>query len=299
MCIMSFFGGRSPRLSTVDDFLPRKKKRNGNGKRNGKGRNGKGSAKEAAMGFESPGFFEGFSKPQNGGIPKADLGQSVGVSIPELGEGFNTRIGNIGTGFTEQVNPFKIGFEDILTGNGRTGEIIRGGAGGVTPALGKRKRGRPKGSGKKQKAIGSARATSKPLEFDTKGAAELRKSGKFSQIKTKSVGGLLAEGARRKAGALRDRLSSDSEFTSTSISLGEGEGRAESVVQEGEGVSFRERAEEGGVTFASPEEGLKNDLEDEDEGLDEDMDDVEDNDIDFEVTDDDEIRRKPKGGFVQ
>ncbi len=224
---MSFFGFGSgtAKLSSVDDFLPKKKarKRNGkNGKRNGRNGNGNGSAKRAARGFESPGFFDGLQQPRNGGgIPKID--SDIGVGIPELGEGFNSRIGNIGTGFTESVNPFKIGFTDILTGNGRSGEIISSGAGGVTSSFGKRKRGRPKGSGKKQRgiaSIGSGLVPKKPVTLTTKGAKKLKaeailltKAGdltgaqaKLSQIKSKSVGGLLKQRAGAGLSGIRESI---------------------------------------------------------------------------------------------
>lgn len=225
---MSFFGfgSGSARLSSA----PKKKarKRNGkngrNGKRNGRnGRNGNGSAKRAARGFESPGFFGGLQNGGGigGGIPKSNI-QDVGVELPALGEGFNSRIGNIGSGFVENVNPFKIGFTDILTGNGRTGEIIGGGSGAVTSSFGKRKRGRPKGSGKKQKlaALGSGIVPRKPATLTTKGAKKLKaeailltKAGdlegaraKLSQIKTKSVGGLLKERAGSGLSGIRDSI---------------------------------------------------------------------------------------------
>jgi len=227
---MSFFGFGSARLSSVDDFAPKKKprKRNGkngrNGKKNGRnGRNGNGSAKRAARGFESPGFFGGLESGKGfGGIPKSEPIQDVGVELPALGEGFNSRIGNIGSGFVENVNPFKIGFTDILTGNGRTGEIIGGGSGSVTSSFGKRKRGRPKGSGKKQKlaGLGSGLVPRKPATLTTKGAKKLKaeallltKAGdiegaraKLSQIKTKSVGGLLKDKAGAGLSGIRESI---------------------------------------------------------------------------------------------
>ena len=275
------------KLFGMDDFLP-KKRRNGNGrngKKNGK-RNGRSSAKESARGFEAPGFFGGLSGRRGNGIPKAD----VGVALPELGEGFNSRFGEVGSGFTERVDTFKIGFSDVLTGNGRTGEIIGGGAGIVTPGIGKRKRGRPKGSGKKQRAIGSGVVKSKPLVIATSGARQALREGRPTQVKT--VGGLLKEGIRE---SVRRKPKT---FESTSVALGAGMGSLIEREPEKEEVSFRPKAEEeNGVSFASPEEGLKNDLEEEEAGLDEDMDDVEENDIDFEV-EGGEIKRKPKGGFV-
>jgi len=191
-----------------NEFSPKPKRRNGNG--NGKRRNGNGngkrrgfanggrSAKESAMGFESPGFFEGLkgngdiSKVGGGGIPKID--NDIGVGVPELGEGFNSRIGNIGQGFTESVDPFKIGFTDILTGNGRTGQIIGAGADLQSSGL-KRGRGRPKGTTKK--ALKARKKAKKGFDFDTsKEVRQLRKAGKTDQIRSTTVGGLLKESVR-------------------------------------------------------------------------------------------------------
>ncbi len=315
---MSFFGFGSARLSSTDDFLPKKKarKRNGkngkNGKRNG---NGNGSAKRAARGFESPGFFGGLEQPRNGGgIPKID--SDIGVGVPELGEGFNSRIGNIGTGFTESVNPFKIGFTDILTGNGRTGEIIGGGSGGVTSSFGKRKRGRPKGSGKKQKiaSIGSGIVPTKPATLTTKGAKKLKaealllsKAGdiegaraKLSQIKTKSVGGLLKERAGAGLGGIKEGIRRRREGIGSAIVFQEEEfggdelsgaqGPVAERIQGGRGTRESELGLEGRVdeeqvgrfrqriaaereVEGSVEEAIADEVEDEEEdpGMDEDV----------------------------
>ena len=105
----------------------RSKKKNGNGK-NGNGNRRKNLAKDSVMGFEAPGIFEGLAIPKRNGIPKTDSEDigGGGLPIPELGQDFNTRFGQIGSGFVEKVDPFKIGFGDVLTGNGRTGEIIQG-----------------------------------------------------------------------------------------------------------------------------------------------------------------------------
>jgi len=328
---MSFFGfgSGSARLSNVDDFAPKKKarKRNGkngrNGKKNGRnGRNGNGSAKRAAEGFESPGFFGGLESGKGfGGIPKSEPIQDVGVELPALGEGFNSRIGNIGSGFTENVNPFKIGFTDILTGNGRTGEIIGGGAGGVTSGFGKRKRGRPKGSGKKQKlaGLGSGIVPRKPATLTTKGAKKLKaeallltKAGdiegaraKLSQIKTKSVGGLLKD----KAGAglsgiresIRDRktkgLGSAISFQAEEFGGDELSGQQGPVAERAGGFRGTKRAEldlEGRIdeeqvgrfrqriAAERESESSIDELVEEENGLDEDLEDVEDSD-DFDT----------------
>jgi len=315
---MSFFGFGSARLSSVDDFAPKKKprKRNGKNGRNGKrnGRNGNGSAKRAARGFESPGFFGGLESGKGfGGIPKSEPIQDVGVELPALGEGFNSRIGNIGSGFTENINPFKVGFGDVLTGNGRTGEIIGGGSGSVTSSFGKRKRGRPKGSGKKQKlaGLGSGIVPRKPATLTTKGAKKLKaeavlltKAGdiegaraKLSQIKTKSVGGLLKE----KAGAglsgiresIRDRktkgLGSAISFQAEEFGGDELSGQQGPVAERDSGFRGTRRAEldlEGRVdeeqvgrfrqriAAERESESSIDELVEEENGLDEDMEDV-------------------------
>jgi len=339
---MSFFGFGSARLSSVDDFAPKKKARKKNGKNGRKGkRNGNGSAKRAARGFESPGFFGGLEQPRNGGgIPKVD--SDIGVGVPELGEGFNSRIGNIGTGFTESVNPFKIGFTDILTGNGRTGEIIGGGSGGVTSAFGKRKRGRPKGSGKKQKiaAIGSGIVPKKPATLTTKGAKKLKaeavlltKAGdiegaraKLSQIKTKSVGGLLKQRAGAGVSGIRESIRErTTPGLSSAIAFQEEEfdeldslptgpsatstktesGRFDDLGTPPEEIALERRVDKEQVerfrqgiaaereSEGSVEEAIADEVDDEEEenGLDEDMDDVKDDGFAFDV-EEGEIRRR-------
>jgi len=338
---MSFFGFGSARLSSVDDFGPKKKarKRNGkngrNGKKNGRnGRNGNGSAKRAARGFESPGFFSGLKNGGGigGGIPKSGV-QDVGVELPALGEGFNSRIGNIGSGFTESVNPFKIGFTDILTGNGRSGEIIGSGAGGVTSAFGKRKRGRPKGSGKKQKAslgsLGSGIVPRKPPTLTTKGAKRLKaeavlltKAGdiegaraKLSQIKTKSVGGLLKERAGAGLSGIRESIRERrTKGLGTAISFqGEEFGGDELSGQQG---PVAERA--GGFGTRRSELELEGRIDDEqvgrfrqkiaaerevegsvDEAIADEVDDEEDSGMDDEIEEDDDFAFDVEGGEIR
>jgi len=183
----------------MDSFMPKKKRRNGNGK-NGKKRNGNGSAKSAARGFEAPGFFGGLKNgggPPPSGIPKTDDRVfDRGLQIPELGEGFNTRFGKVGSGFVESVDTFKVGFSDVLTANGRTGQII--GEGGK---IGGRGRGRPRGSGKGRKATTQTTTTAK-------------KSGK-------TVGSLLAGAASKgiKGGItrLKSRGGGQSQFSTEEI----------------------------------------------------------------------------------
>ena len=272
---MSFFGFGSARLSSVDDFAPKKKprKRNGKNGRNGKrnGRNGNGSAKRAARGFESPGFFGGLESGKGlGGIPKSEPIQDVGVELPALGEGFNSRIGNIGSGFVENVNPFKIGFTDILTGNGRTGEIIGGGSGAVT-GFGKRKRGRPKGSGKKQKlaALGSGIVPKKPATITTKGAKKLKaeailltKAGdlagaqaKLSQIKTKSVGGLVKSGFKTRLSGIRESIRERREPLSSALAFQEEEFEGEGLTGQQGPVAIRASGERGTIQVERELEG--------------------------------------------
>jgi len=325
---MSFFGG-SPRLADVGDFLPKRKKKNGKNGRNGRSglANGRG-AKEAAMGFESPGFFSGLRQNGNGsrGIPKADpVGFDRGLEIPELGSGFNSRIGNIGSGFVESVNPFRIGFSDVLTGNGRTGEIIKGSGGFVTPSIGKRKRGRPKGSGKKQKVVQKGLGKSKTLEFDTKGAKKLRAEAiqlaregktdearaKLSQIQTKSVGGLLKEDIKSKGGRLKQSLGFTGDDQREEISLDEiqetiradrepgGLGtRLEEIELEREvDEESRERLQEALATERASEGALEEAVveevdEEEENGLDEDLDEIEKDDFSFEVDEQGQIQRR-------
>jgi len=172
------------------------KKRNG---RNGNGSRRRNLAKESAMGFEAPGIFEGLRSPRNGG----------GLPIPELGTDFNSRFGQVGSGFVERVDPFKIGFSDVLTGNGRTGEIIGSGSGFVS---GKRGRGRPRGSGKVGRPKGSKKLrgpSGKPLEFESGEVKELRRAGKLKGTRTRSVGSLLSESAREGVGTIRKRFRGD------------------------------------------------------------------------------------------
>lgn len=314
---MSFFGG-SPRLADVGDFMPKRKKRNG---KNGRDiTNGRG-AKESAMGFEAPEFFGGLRQNGNGsktrGVPKADpIDLGVGLQIPELGQGFNSRIGNIGSGFVENVDTFKIGFRDVLTGNGRTGEIIKGRTGLEGQSFdaigGKRKRGRPKGSGKKQKQKAvSKRFKSKTLDFDTKGASEIRKEAiqlaregrtdearqKLAQIETKTVGSLLKEkgrGAFTRSGVDEDDFE-EVEITSERDPGGLGT-RSELLEKEGEideeqVERFREKIAVERAGEGALEEAVSDEVEDEENGLDEDLEEVNEDDFAFEV-EEGQIRRK-------
>lgn len=143
------------RLFSVDDYMPLRK---GSKKRSkGIDRNGDGiiddcmgeacglpgyGKKKSNEYFEAPGFFGGLTELGGSGDIGIETGINEGLPIQELGAEFNTRFGSIGTGFTEAVDPYQIGFKDILTGNGRTGEIIEESSGFV----GKRGRGRPRGS---------------------------------------------------------------------------------------------------------------------------------------------------------
>lgn len=143
------------RLFSVDDYMPLRK---GSKKRSkGIDRNGDGviddcmgeacglpgyGKKKSDEYFEAPGFFGGLTELGGTGDIGIETGINEGLPIQELGAEYNTRFGSIGTGFTEAVDPYQIGFKDILTGNGRTGEIIEESSGFV----GKRGRGRPRGS---------------------------------------------------------------------------------------------------------------------------------------------------------
>lgn len=179
------------KLFSMDSLMPKQKKRkNGNGK-NGKKRNGNGngSAKSAARGFEAPGFFGGL---QNGGgapgIPKTDDRIfDRGLQIPELGEGFNSRFGKVGSGFVENVDTFKVGFSDVLTGNGRSGEII--GSGGK---IGARGRGRPRGSGKGGRRVATktttAKKSGKTVGSLLAGAASKGIKGGITRLKSRGGG---------------------------------------------------------------------------------------------------------------
>ena len=182
------------RLFSMDSFMAKpKKRRNGNGrngkskKRNGNG-NGRGSARSAALGFEAPGFFKGLETGNN--IPRIGESQGrevQGLQIPELGEGFNSRFGKIGTGFIEQTNTFKVGFSDVLTANGRTGQIL--GEGGK---IGSRGRGRPRGSGKGRKATASKTtvdSSKKSVGAILGGAASKGIKGGISRIRARASRG--------------------------------------------------------------------------------------------------------------
>lgn len=147
------------RLFSVDDYMPVSK---GSKKRSkGIDRNGDGviddcmgeacglpgyGKKKSDEYFEAPGFFGGLTELGGAGDIGIETGINEGLPIQELGAEYNTRFGNIGTGFTEAVDPYQIGFKDILTGNGRTGEIISESTGYVSGT--RRGRGRPKGSTK-------------------------------------------------------------------------------------------------------------------------------------------------------
>ena len=198
------------------------------------------SAKAAAKGFESPGFFGGLQVPRSS-IPKVD--RDEGLKIPPLGEEFNTRFGKVGSGLVENVDTFKVGFKDVLTGNGRTGEII--GSGAKLKASSGRGRGRPRKAGRR-----STGTRTKKQEGKTIGAV---------------LAGAATSGIKKGASALKQKIQDRNEgkFQSQSIDLGEAEGRSLRVTQEGQGVSFEpeevrrfkgEEAEEGGVTFADVEE---------------------------------------------
>ncbi len=188
----------------------------GVGRKNGGKR--KDLAKDAASGFESPGIFEGLKQPRserNG--ERNGQRNGGGLPIPELGTDFNDRFGQIGTGFVERVDPFKIGFSDVLTGNGRTGEIIGSGSGFVS---GTRGRGRPKGSGKVGRPKGSTKLrgpVGKGLEIDSSEVKELRKAGKLKGTKSRSVGSLLKESAVGGIGSVREKFRGDPIRASRSI----------------------------------------------------------------------------------
>lgn len=190
---MSFDSG----LFSMESYMPRKGKKNGFA-------NGRRSAKEAAKGFESNYFFEGFGIPQQQPVEPINTKMDQGLPIPELGAEYNTRFGKIGTGFTEAVDPYEIGFKDILTGNGRTGEIITTSPGRISGTV-KRGRGRPrKVRGIASKGIGSYRAVKirggkgKPLEIKSKEVREREKKGEKVETESRSVYQLLKEGKPQK-----------------------------------------------------------------------------------------------------
>jgi len=204
-------------------------------KKNGKnGKNGKGNGEMEVYNkkcfgdecFDPSGFFGGFSPPKSKeGIPqKADVNLNIGLEIPELGAEFNTRIGKIGTGFTEAVDPYNVGFKDILTGNGRTGEII-GYGGGYVGGGAKRGRGRPRKERSLEKNIGSyrvgkiAKPKGKPMEIKTKEVREAEKRGEKTE--SRSVYQLIKEGKPKPKGS----------FQSESVSLGRGTGKSLEVEQ--------------------------------------------------------------------
>lgn len=291
------------------------------GKTNGGQR--KNLAKDAASGFESPGIFEGLKRNGGGLSERNDAGlerveRNGGLPVPQLGEDFNTRFGQIGTGFVERVDPFKIGFSDILTGNGRTGEIIKsrsGLEGESFDAFSKRKRGRPKGSGKVGRPKGSTKKSSGGLEFDSselkKTVSSLAKEEGVSKktarqilkerggIGTGSVGSMLRESTSEGVGSIRERFrsrpgrSEASAFQREEFDDDEGVGGS----LEREGDVDREQVDRFRVGLAveqeveSEKEELLDDVEEDDPGMDEDMENGGDSNFKFEVKEG-EIRRR-------
>jgi len=209
------------RLFSVDDYMPvakGSKKRSKGIDRNGDGiiddcmgeacglpgyEKKKNITQRGAEGFEAPGFFGGLQGLGGIGDFGIETGIQEGLPIQELGAEYNTRFGNIGTGFTEAVNPYQIGFTDILTGNGRTGEIIEESSGYVT---GRRGRGRPKGSTKRSVADASVSSVGSLLSGGRGGKSKKGKGTKFGKAiiggeEGESVSSKYIEPGIKKAGS--------------------------------------------------------------------------------------------------
>ena len=174
------------KLFSVDDYMPQKKKN-------------KSSKNEIfdkrCFGdecFKTEDFFGGFMAGESKGIEPVRSDVDSGLPIPELGKDYNSRFGNIGTGFTEAVDPYQIGFKNILTGDGRTGEIITDAQSAVGSYGIRRKRGRPKGSGKFHAP------KSRPYEVETREVTAKKKAGQKVDTKSKTVAEILAGGVKKK-----------------------------------------------------------------------------------------------------
>lgn len=292
------------RLFSVDDFAPRRK--------NGKRKNGKNGARRERSQFAAPGFFGGLRGVGDVGVAtRGGIGE--GLQVPELGEGFNTRFGKIGTGFVENVNTFKVGFQDVTTGNGRTGEIIGRGFGRAPSTRG---RGRPR---KRKSAVSSLLSGGRKKGGKGIKIGKAVIGGKEGKTVAQLIGGKVIEKTdtkfREGVGKLKRRAEGIPEgFERETIELGAGEGRGRIVTQEGEGISFRETPEEGGVTFAGrAEEDEVEAIEDAvngdtGEGVGEPLVDEEEEILDEDLeedefgTDDDDIEDpfpRTRGGFIR
>lgn len=198
------------RLFPMGNSMPQKK-RNGNGKKLQ-------VVDKRCFGdecFRTDDFFGGFMAEGGGQGIKAEVPPiDQGLPIPELGAEYNTRFSKIGTGFTEAVNPYDIGFKDIITGNGRTGEIITG---GTEP---KRGRGRPRKEKTIEQYVGGYSVgklkgkRGKYPELKTKEVREREAKGEKVETKSKTVATLLKESIRPKP-----------QFESTKVKLGKGAGQ--------------------------------------------------------------------------